>query len=160
MHIKSVCHWHDVEVWREGVAQATSSSLDRSSKLRSPLLRVLVFLQILTLSQYLLTLVEVKISLIIRGRGHPKPEWVEKTLNKNGTWFHPSIVTERDRYDGPVVVVCGGITLNGQIEFHVFDRSSVTLRSLWQGDILHLILGTDGGTRISVPGCYWTRLRF
>ncbi|GFU91162.1 hypothetical protein TNCV_4924921 [Trichonephila clavipes] len=39
---------------------------------------------------------------------------------------HCSNITERESYDDPVVVVWGGIMLNGQIELNVFDRGSVT----------------------------------
>ncbi|GFX40470.1 transposable element Tcb2 transposase [Trichonephila clavipes] len=43
-----------------------------------------------------------------------------------GTRFYTSNIKERHHYGGPGVLVWGGIMLNGRIEFHIFDRGSVT----------------------------------
>ncbi|GFX30534.1 hypothetical protein TNCV_3461851 [Trichonephila clavipes] len=43
-----------------------------------------------------------------------------------GTLFHPSNITERDRYGGPGVVVWGGVMQDERTKFHAFDRGSVT----------------------------------
>ncbi|GFV90824.1 transposable element Tcb2 transposase [Trichonephila clavipes] len=42
-----------------------------------------------------------------------------------GTRFYTSNIKERHHYNGPGVLVWGGIMLNGQTELHIFDRGSV-----------------------------------
>ncbi|GFW29029.1 transposable element Tc3 transposase [Trichonephila clavipes] len=42
-----------------------------------------------------------------------------------GTRFYTSNIKERHHYVGPVVLVWGGIMLNGRTELHIFDRGSV-----------------------------------
>ncbi|GFU50496.1 transposable element Tcb2 transposase [Trichonephila clavipes] len=43
-----------------------------------------------------------------------------------GTGFYPSNLKERYRYGGSGVLIWGGIMLNRRVEFHIFDRGSVT----------------------------------
>ncbi|GFT78055.1 transposable element Tcb2 transposase [Trichonephila clavipes] len=43
-----------------------------------------------------------------------------------GTRFYTSNIKERHHYDGPGVLVWGGIMLNGRTELHIFHRGSVT----------------------------------
>ncbi|GFS55819.1 transposable element Tc1 transposase [Trichonephila clavipes] len=42
------------------------------------------------------------------------------------TRFYTSNIKERHHYGGPVVLVWGGIMLNGRTELHIFDRESLT----------------------------------
>ncbi|GFU47436.1 transposable element Tcb2 transposase [Trichonephila clavipes] len=47
------------------------------------------------------------------------------TWREVGTRFHPNNITERDRYGGAGVNVCGGIMLNGRTELRIFNRGFV-----------------------------------
>ncbi|GFX80780.1 transposable element Tcb1 transposase [Trichonephila clavipes] len=42
------------------------------------------------------------------------------------TRFHPSNITEKERYGGPGAVIWGGNMLHGWTKLHVFDKGSVT----------------------------------
>ncbi|GFV07378.1 transposable element Tcb2 transposase [Trichonephila clavipes] len=64
-------------------------------------------------------------------------------LREVGTWFHPSNITKRDRYDGLGVVFWVGVLLNGQTELHVFKRG----------------FAIEDRYCASVSRCYLTRLR-